>query len=52
MSRVADDVVTIPPEQEGDAAIMLAASHALAQSTKVWEQKLPLGSFISFCQCK
>jgi uncharacterized Rmd1/YagE family protein len=34
-SRVADDVVSIPPEQQDDAAIMLAASHALAQSTKL-----------------
>jgi uncharacterized Rmd1/YagE family protein len=34
-SRVADDVVIIPPAQAGDAALMLAASHALAQSTKL-----------------
>jgi uncharacterized Rmd1/YagE family protein len=34
-ATVVDDVVAIPPSQAGDAAVMLAASHALAQSTKL-----------------
>ena len=34
-AAVVDDVVAIPPAQAGDAAVMLAASHALAQSTKL-----------------
>lgn len=40
-ATVVDDVVAIPPSQAGDAAVMLAASHALAQSTKlaVYEQR-------------
>jgi len=35
IATVVDDVVAIPPAQAGDAAVMLAASHALAQSTKL-----------------
>jgi len=35
VATVVDDVVAIPPAQAGDAAVMLAASHALAQSTKL-----------------
>ena len=34
-AAVVGDVVAIPPAQAGDAAVMLAASHALAQSTKL-----------------
>ena len=39
-----DDVVAIPPAQAGDAAVMLAASHALAQSTKlaIYERRAAL----------
>ena len=43
-AAVVDDVVAIPPAQAGDAAVMLAASHALAQSTKlaIYERRAAL----------